>query len=182
VGAALGVLMAYGILAGIRLVLPQYAFAPEVVFRINMPVLLFSVVVALGTGIVFGLWPALKLSRPHISQITQSGTRRVAGSTHGRRTHDALIAVQIALTLLLLAGAGSAIEGFTRLLHEPLGYDPLNVMSAGIPLQEGSYPTPAARGAYFEQLRAKVAETPGVTMASIIQQRDSAQQWMVYEI
>jgi predicted permease len=167
VGAALGVMMAYGILAGIRLVLPQYAFAPEVVFRINVPVLLFSVVVALGTGIVFGLWPALKLSRPQISQMTQSGTRRVAGSTHGRRTHDALIAAQIALTLLLLAGAGSAIEGFTRLLHEPLGYDPHNVMSAPIPLQENSYPTPAARGAYFEQLRAKVAETPGVTMASI---------------
>ncbi len=167
VGAGLGVLMAYGILAGIRLVLPRYAFAPEVVFRINVPVLLFSVAVALGTGIVFGLWPALKLSRPQISQMAQSSARRVAGSVHGRRTHDALIAGQIALTLLLLAGAGSAIEGFTRLLHAPLGYDPHNVMSAGIPIQENSYATWAARGAYFEQLRAKVAETPGVTMASI---------------
>jgi predicted permease len=167
VGAGLGVLMAYGILAGIRLVLPRYAFAPEVVFRINVPVLLFSVAVALGTGIVFGLWPALKLSRPQISQMAQSGTRRVAGSVHGRRTHDALIAGQIALTLLLLAGAGSAIEGFARLLHEPLGYDPHNVMSAGIPIQDNSYATWAARGAYLEQLRAKVAETPGVTMVSI---------------
>ncbi len=167
VGAGLGVALAYGILAGIRLVLPRYAFAPEVAIRINLPVLLFSVAVALATGIVFGLWPALKLSRPEISQMAQSGTRRVAGSVRGRRTQDALIAGQIALTLLLLAGAGSAIEGFTRLMHEPLGYDPHNVMSVGVPIHENSYTTWAARAAYFEQLRAKVAETPGVTMASI---------------
>lgn len=166
-GAALGVAMAYGILAGIRLLLPRYAFAPEVVIRINLPVLLFSIAVALVTGVAFGLWPALKLSRPEIGQMAQTGKRRVAGSVHGRRTQDALIAGQIALTLLLLAGAGSAIEGFTRMLHEPLGYDPHNVMSAGIPLHQGSYTTWAARAAYFEQLRARIAATPGVTMASI---------------
>ena len=167
VGAGLGVAMAYGLLAGIRLLLPRYAFAPEVVIRINLPVLLFSVAVALATGIAFGLWPALKLSRPEIGQMGQSGTRRVAGSVHGRKTQDALIAGQIALTLLLLAGAGSAIESFTRMLHAPLGYDPHNVMSAGIPLHEGTYTTWAARVAYFEQLRAQVASNPGVTMASI---------------
>lgn len=167
VGAGLGVVMAYGILAGIRLILPRYAFAPEVLIRINLPVLLFSVAVALATGVAFGLWPALKLSRPEIGQMAQLGARRVAGSVRGRRTQDALIAGQIALTLLLLAGAGSAIEGFTRLLHMPLGYDPHDVMSAGIPLHEGSYTTWTARAAYFEQLRARVAGTPGVTMASI---------------
>lgn len=167
VGVGLGVLMAYGILAAIRLILPQYAFAPEVVIRINLPVLIFSVAVALATGIAFGLWPALKLSRPQISQMAQSGTRRVIGSVRGRRTQDALIAGQIALTLLLLAGAGAAIEGFTGLLHEPLGYDPHNVISAGVPIQENSYTTWAARAAYFEQLRARVAETPGVTMTAI---------------
>jgi predicted permease len=167
VGAGFGVVMAYGILAAIRLVLPQYAFAPEVVIRINFPVLLFSVAVALGTGITFGLWPALKLSKPQISQMAQSGTRRVAGSARGRRTQDALIAGQIALTLLLLAGAGSAMEGFARLLHIPLGYDPHNVMSVGVPIQVSSYATWAARAAYFEQLRAKVAEVPGVTRTAI---------------
>ena len=61
----------------------------------------------------------------------------------------------------------SAMKGFLRLMHTPLGYDPHHVMSVGIPLHENSYTTWAARGAYFEQLRAKVAETPGVTMAAI---------------
>lgn len=166
-GAGLGIGMAYGILAGIQLLLPQYAFAPEVVVRINIPVLAFSVTVALATAVAFGLWPALKLSRPQAIQMAQSGMRRVAGSVHVRTTQDTLIAAQIALTLLLLAGAGSAIKGFARILHTPLGYDPHNVMSVGVPLHENSYTTWSARTAYFEQLRDKVSETPGVTMASI---------------
>ena len=167
VGAALGVALAYGILAGIQVLLPRYAFAPEVVIRINTPVLLFSIVVALGTGILFGLWPALQLSRSQLSRMALSGTRRVAGSVHGRRTHDALIAGQIALTLLLLAGAGAAMQGFARLMHTPLGYDPHNIVSVGVPLHRNTFTTWAARAAYFEQLRAKIAETPGVTMTAI---------------
>jgi predicted permease len=167
IGVVLGVLASYGILAGIKAVLPPFAFAPEVVIRINLPVLLFSGGVALATVLLFGLWPALQLSQTQAGQIMVSNTRRVAGSVRGRRAHNALIALQIALTLVLLAGAGSAMKGFLRLMHTPLGYDPHHVMSVGIPLHENAYTTWNARGAYFEQLRAKVAETPGVTMAAI---------------
>jgi len=166
-GAVLGVCASYGMLAAVRNLLPRYAFAPEVVIRINLPVLLFSVGVALATGILFGLWPALELSRVELGEAMQSNARRVAGSVHAHRAHNVLIAAQVALTLLLLAAAGSATEGFVRLMHEPLGYDPHNVMSVEIPLHEGSYTTWAARGAYFEKLRAKVAETPGVAVTAI---------------
>ena len=76
IGAALGILMAYGILAGIRLLLPRYAFAPEVVININLPVLFFNVAVAMATGILFGLWPALQLSRTQVGAIMQSSARR----------------------------------------------------------------------------------------------------------
>jgi predicted permease len=167
IGAVLGVLTSYGALAGIQALLPRYAFAPEVVIRINLPVLFFSVGVALATGVLFGLWPALQLSRTQLGQMMQSNARRVAGSVRGRSAHNALIAGQIALTLLLLAGAGSAMEGFVRLMHKPLGYDPHYVMSVGIPLHDNWYTTWAARAAYFEQLRTKVAETPGVIMTAI---------------
>ena len=166
-GAALGVLTSYGILAVIKVLLPPYAFAPEVVIGINLPVLLFSVAVALATGILFGLWPALQLSRTQAGQAIQSNARRIAGSVHGRKAHNLLIAGQIALTLLLLAAAGSAMGGFIRLMHEPLGYDPHNVMVLRVPLAENSYTSWAGRGAYFEQLRSKIAETPGVTTAAI---------------
>jgi predicted permease len=167
IGGALGIFASYGMLTAIQALLPRYAFAPEVAIRINVPVLIFSIGVALGTGALFGLWPALRLSRTDVGQIVQSSSRWASGSVRARRTHNVLIAGQIALTLLLLAAAGSAMESFLRMLHKPLGYDPHHVMSVGIPLHEGSYMTWAARAAYFEQLRAKVAETPGVTMAAI---------------
>jgi predicted permease len=167
IGVALGVLASYGILAAIKAVLPRFAFAPEVVIRINLPVFFFSIGVAIATALLFGLWPAIQLSRTQAGQIMVASARRVAGSVRGRRTHNALIALQIALTLVLLAGAGSATKGFLQMIHTPLGYDPHHVMSVGIPLRANSYTTWAARGSYFEQLRAKVAETPGVTMAAI---------------
>src|SRR5207248_861620 len=126
----------------------------------------FSIGVGLATGMLFGLGPALRLARTQARQLVQS-TRRLAGSVMGRRANGVLIAGQIALTLLLLAAAGAAMEGFVGLLHKPLGYDPHHVMSVGIPLHDGAYTTWAARAAYFEQMRAEVAETPGVTMAAI---------------
>jgi predicted permease len=167
IGAALGVLASYGMLAGIKTVLPEYAFAPEVVINISLPVLLANVAVGLATGILFGMWPALQLSRAESSQVMASGTRRVAGSVSGRRAHNLLIASQVALTLLLLAAAGSATQGFLQLIHRPLGYDPHNAMSVGIPIRAASYPTLNSRARYIEQLREKVSETPGVTMAAI---------------
>jgi predicted permease len=167
VGAALGVFTSYSMLAAFKVLLPRWAFAPEVAIRINFPVLLFSVVVALGTGILFGLWPALHLSRAQTGRAMQSNARRVAGSVRGRRAHNLLVAGQIALTLLLLAGAGAAMKGFIKLLNEPLGYDPHNVMLVGLPLADNTYTSWALRGEYFEQLRAKIAETPGVESAAI---------------
>jgi putative ABC transport system permease protein len=73
----------------------------------------------------------------------------------------------MSLTLLLLAAAGSSMKGFAHLIHQPLGYDPHNVMTVEIPLHEDSYRTWSTRAAYFEQLREKVAETYGVTAAAI---------------
>ena len=166
-GAALGVLLAYKTIAAIVALLPQYSFPHEAAIQMNLPVLLFSVGVALFTGVLFGLWPALRLSRPDVGQVMQSGSRRVAGRLGGRATNNILIAGQVMLTLLMLAGAGAAIEGFLRTMHTPLGYDPHNVMSVGIPIHDGTYKTWGERAAYFDQLQKKVATAPGVTMTAI---------------
>lgn len=166
-GAGLGLLLAYRILGLIVANLPEFSFPHEAAIQINLPVLAFCIVVAVGTGILFGLWPAWQLSRPEVSQIMQSNSRKTTGSVSGRRTHNALIAGQIALTLLMLAGAGAAIEGFLRVAHTNLGYDPHNVMSVGIPIHDGTYKTWAERAAYFEQLHDKVAEVPGISTVAI---------------
>jgi predicted permease len=166
-GAALGLFIAYRSLDLIVANLPQNSFPHEAAIRINLPVLLFCIAVAIATGIVFGLWPAIQVSKPNVSQIMQAATRKVAGSVSGRRFHGSLIAGQLALTLLLLTTAGVAIEGFLRMLHMNLGYDPHNIMSVGIPVHEGTYKTWPERVAYFERLRSAAAEVPGVTMTAI---------------
>jgi putative ABC transport system permease protein len=166
-GAALGVVIAYQAVHVITVLLPKYSFPHEAAIQINLPVLFFSVTVALLTGILFGLSPALQLSRPEVSQVMQSSTRKIIGGVSGRRTHNILIGGQIALTLVMLAGAGAAMQGFVKLLHTNLGYDPHNVMSVGIPVHANTYTTRENREAYFEQLRTRAATVPGVTMTGI---------------
>jgi predicted permease len=166
-GAGLGILLAYKTVGVIVANLPAFSFPHEAAIQINLPVLFFSIAIAVGTGILFGLWPALQLSRPEVSQMMQSNTRKTTRGVSGRRTHNALIAGQIALTLLMLAGAGAAIEGFVRVMNTNLGYDPHNIMSVGIPIHDGTYKTWAERAPYFEQLQAKVSEVPGVEMTAV---------------
>jgi predicted permease len=166
-GTGLGLLLAYKIVGVIVANLPEFSFPHEAAIQINVPVLIFSIAVAVGTGILFGLWPALQLSRPEVSQVMQSNARKVAGSVSGRRMHNALIGGQIALTLLMLAGAGAAIEGFLRVAHTQLGYDPHNVMSVGIPVHDGAYKAWGDRAAFFERLHDEVATVPGVSMVAI---------------
>ncbi len=167
VGAGLGVLLAYRSLGWIVASLPEYSYPHEANFHVNVPVLLFSVGLALFTGISFGLFPALQMSRPEISQVMQSSTRKVAGTVHGKRFHTVLIAGQIALTLLLMTAAGAAIEGFLHLMRIPLGYDPHNIMSVGIPVHDNTYKTIAERANFYEQLRDKIGALPEVISTGI---------------
>jgi predicted permease len=166
-GAGLGVLLAYRALGLIVAWLPQDSFPHEAAIHINLPVLLFSVGLAVLTGILFGLFPALQLAKPEINQVMQSNGRKVAGSVRGKHLHTGLIAGQIALTLLLLTAASAAMEGFLHLMRVPLGYDPHNVMTIGIPVHENAYKTFAERINYFEQLRQKVAAMPDVISTGI---------------
>jgi putative ABC transport system permease protein len=165
-GTALGVLFAWKGLALMITWLPEYSIPAEAVIRINAPVLLFSIGLAFLTSIVFGLSPALQLSRPDIVRLMQSGVRRIAGGA-GRRTHAALVAAQVALTLVLLTGAGAAGKGFLRLMHTDLGYDPHHTMSVPIPVHEDAHRPWKDRAEYFEHLRAGIAALPGVVMAGI---------------
>jgi putative ABC transport system permease protein len=166
-GAALGVVLAYEGVALIVKWLPENSFPHEAAISINVPVLIFSVALALATGVLFGLSPALHLSRPELAGIMQASTRRMTAGVRGRRIHGALVAAQVALTLLLLSSAGGALRGFVRLMHTSLGYDPHNAMSVGIPVHDNTYMTWAERAQFFEQLRQRIAAMPEVMFAGI---------------
>jgi putative ABC transport system permease protein len=166
-GAGLGVLLAYLSLGWIVAGLPEFSFPHEADFHVNVPVLLFSVGVALLTGILFGLFPALQMARPQISQVMQSNTRKVAGTVRGKHFHTVLIAGQIGLTLLLMTAAGAAIQGFLHMMRIPLGYDPHHVMSVGIPVHDNTYKTLTERVNYYEQLRNSIDALPDITSTGI---------------
>ena len=167
VGAGLGVFVAYRAIGFLVPRLPDHSYPYEADFHINLPVLCFSVVLAVLCGIVFGLFPALQSAHPQISQVMQTGTRRLTGSVRGRRLHTALIAGQIALTLLLMTAAGAAIEGFLAMLRVPLGYQPQHVMSVIIPIRDDAHTTWADRVRFYTELRDKIAAIPGVVSAGI---------------
>jgi len=166
-GAGLGILVAYRTIGFIVPRLPEYSYPYEADFHINFAVLFFSVGLALLSGIVFGLFPALQSARPEISQVMQAGTRRLTGSVKGRRLHAALIGGQIALTLLLMTAAGAAIQGFVRMNTAPLGYEPQHVMSIVIPIGEDAHTTWADRARFFTELHDKIAAMPGVLSAGV---------------
>lgn len=165
-GAVIGVAASYW-LAELPLRLMPDAFPQEAAITINLPILAFSIALAIFTGLLFGLFPALRLSRPNVSQVIQS-TARAAGGSTGKGTLNVLIAGQIALTFILLGTAGAAIAGFMKITSTQLGYDPHNVMVIGVPLKRDTKKNQMARAAYIDQLRERAAVVPGVISVAVI--------------
>jgi predicted permease len=170
-GAVLGVAASYW-LAKLPLLLSPDSFPAESVIRINAPILAFSVALALLCGILFGLVPALRLSR-HDSASMLPGRQIGVVAAPAKHRWSVLIAAQVALTLLLVATAGTAIRSFLHLMQMPLGYDPANVMKLGImlhthdPGEWGRIQSREARTAYIEQIREKIASVPGVSTVAV---------------
>jgi len=165
-GAVTGVLLAGLLVKLIVRWLSPDTFPSEAAIGINLAVLLFSTAVALLTGTVFGLSPALQLSRPDLAPA-MAGSRRTTGGIRSKRTHGILVASQVALTLILLTGAGEAILGFVRLMRADLGYDPHHTMSVGIPVHDNTHLEWANRVQYFEQLRERIGSLGEVVSAGI---------------
>jgi predicted permease len=170
-GAVLGVAASYW-LAKLPLLLSPDSFPAESVIRINAPILAFSVTLALLCGILFGLVPALRLSR-HDSARILPGSQIGVVAAPSKHRWSVLIAAQVALTLLLMATAGTAMRTFLQIMQMPLGYDPANVMKLGIKLHTqdpgewGRIQSREGRTAYIEQIREKIASVPGVSTVAV---------------
>ena len=166
-GAALGVFATYRSTPFVVSLLPWQLFQRGLVIPVHLPVLGFSIALVVVTSILFGLFPALQLANPEIREVMQANTQKAAGSVSSRRLHAILIAGQIAMAMVLLTASAAAIQSFRRLLHSDMGFDPHHVADFSIPVHANSYTTWESRNNYFQQLRDKVAETPGVTAASL---------------
>ena len=166
-GAALGVLAAFWGVKALSTMLPYYSFPHEAAIHVNGMVLIFSAAIAILTGILFGISPAYQLSKPQLGALIQASSAKLTGSTHSRNTHRLLIAGQVALTLLLLAGAGGAVRAFTAKVHTPLGFDPDHVFALNIDSPKGATSTWQDRIAQNELVRQAVAQSPGVAEVGV---------------
>lgn len=165
-GAVLGAILAWRGVSAIAAMLPLYSFPHEAAITVNVAVLLFSALVAILTGLLFGISPAWQLSRPQAGSLQDSSGRH-SGGRRARNLHRVLVAGQVALTLLLLAGAGAAVRGFLDRLRTPLGFEPEGVLSMTVAFPRSGDATWLSRLNAQELVRRTVAGVPGVEAASI---------------
>ena len=130
-------------------------------------VLLFTLSVATFTGILFGLAPALQASKPDPSNMLKE-TGRGVGQGGRNRMRSVLIVSEVALSLMLLVGAGLLINSFWRLLQTDAGFDPNGVLAMDIPLNRATYTKPEQQAAAFQQLIARMKAVPGVRDVSVV--------------
>ena len=135
--------------------------------NLDWRVLLFTVGVSLLTGLIFGTLPALQLSRTDL-QTTLRDEGRSSSAGHGRaRMKSALVIAQVALSLMLLIGAGLLLRSFGKLLQIDPGFDSHQVLSMNIALPTVKYAKPEQQIAFFDELLRKVRGLPGATEAAV---------------
>jgi putative ABC transport system permease protein len=164
-GGAAGLLLAF---AGIRLLL---ALVPadlwggllrQIPIGIDLPVLAFTLLLSMATGLVFGLAPALQASRVDLSDPLKEG-----GRTRPGRARGLLVAAEVAMAVILLVGAGLLFRSFLRLQSVNPGFEPEGVLTLGFDLPRNAYSEPARQRLFFEELSRRAAALPGVESAAV---------------
>lgn len=136
--------------------------------RISARILLFTFAISVLTGLLFSLVPTLKASRPDINEVLKSGTPAVTGGRGLHLWRDSLVVSEVALSLILLVGAGLMIRSFAQLVNVPPGFDPQNVLTGRISLTKAVYEKSEERVLYINQTLERLRELPGVESAAFV--------------
>jgi predicted permease len=169
-GGAGGILFAYGGLHLLRATLPPeggYGEIPHVDWLgIDLPVLGFTLVASLFTGIIFGLAPAIQTSRSELYESLKEGSRGSTGGRQSRAIRSALVVIEVALSLVLLVGAGLLTRSFFIMMSEELGFDSSHLLTMQIWLPENHYALGPPVVNFYSQVVDRAAALPGVKAAS----------------
>ena len=166
-GAVLGLAMAYwAVPALLALTPPGYRVAADV--RIDTSVLAVTLALAVLTGLLFGLAPAIGLSRHDVTDAFKEDGTRTAGSRRTGWLRRLLVAAELALCMVLLVGAGLLLQTFLKLRAIDPGFDISGVLTARMPLQGERYATPAALNRFYEEGLARIRRLPGVHDAAVV--------------
>ena len=166
-GGALGLTYAH---AGVRLIMAFLAdklpHSTEV--GLDAKVLGFTAAISVAAGILAGALPALRLTRENVSQALKQGLGRTDAASSGRGTRSILVVVEVALSLILLVGAGLMIRSFQSLHAVNPGFDSHNVLTMSAMVSRAKFPAPAQQASFFEQVLQRVRALPGVESAGVI--------------
>ena len=160
-GGVLGLGVGAATMAGLKAALPPFALPPEVRVEMDGRLLLFTLLLAALTGIVFGLAPALGVTKSNLALSLKEGARGSIGGGR-RRLRGALVMTEVALAFVLLAGAGLLIRSFFQMQDADTGFVATNVLTARLPLSDKRHPDPIELDNYLRQIEAGVGALPGV--------------------
>ncbi len=135
---------------------------------IDRRVLSFTLAITLAMPLIFGLWPAVQLSRTELNEALKEGGSRSRGSGRGHRTRRSLVVSQLALALMLLLAAGLIIRTVTALQQIEEGFDPENILTARLDLPALKYRDESQVSAFFQRLVEDIQQLPGVRSASAV--------------
>ena len=165
-GAALGCLFSYGGIKALVTLIPDGMIPQEAVIRLNVPALLFSLAAAAFTALLFGLAPSLQSVGRNLTEPLKESGRGVSGGFRRGRLRNTLVIAEVALSLVLLTGAGLLMRSFIALQAVDLGMNPNNILTARLPLPRGQYNTAEEKHRFFRQVVQRVKALPGVVAAS----------------
>ena len=140
-------------------------FAPLEGTSVNRSVLLFATAISIATGILFGIVPALRISSFHLVDSLRSGGGQSGVGSGGQRLRDALVVTEVALAIVLLAGAALMIRSLENLLHLDPGFHADHLLVLRTPPQMQKYDTRTKRTAFYDQVLQRVEHLPGVISA-----------------
>ncbi|MBI4905559.1 MAG: ABC transporter permease [Acidobacteria bacterium] len=136
--------------------------------RVNAPVLMFAALAAVLSGLLVGLAPALWSTDLHLASTIHEGGRSASGSRKRRMFRDGLVAIEVALTVVLLIASGLLLKSFLRLHAVDPGFSPERLLTMRLALPQSRYSTAAQRVAFFEGLAASVKALPGVAAVGAV--------------
>ncbi len=166
VGGAAGLLLARGAIVVMIRDLP-HALPRLAQTRLDVPILLVTAALSCLTGILFGLPPALLLWHKNLQDTLKGGIHSSTGSAGHVRTRELLVAIELALAVVLLCGAGLLVKGFRRMIAAPPGFDPSSILTLSVSLAGAQYDTWPAQQAYIQTLLTRLQALPGVEAAGI---------------
>jgi len=166
-GGIAGFGVGYAALKWIESLIPPHALPPAVDVGMDTSVLLFTLTVAVATGLVFGVAPAAQATTPSLVSVIKEGGHGTTVSSPGWRVRGVLVVAQVALAFVLLVGSGLLVRSFVKLLDVDPGFDATNVLTAGLPVSQEQHPEPVELNAYVASIRAAVEAVPGVRTTAI---------------